>query len=64
MSVVDSLYKESKIDQLKSIIIKTNSWFVYDQLKNNLPETVSNFFTLNNKLHKHSTRKTGLFCQP
>ena len=39
VSIVDSLYEESKIDQPKSIIIKTNSWFVYYQLKTNLIET-------------------------
>ena len=45
--LVDNLYKDSKINKLKSIIIKANCRFVYDQLKNNLPETFSNFFTLN-----------------
>ena len=54
---VDYLYKESKIDKLKNIIIKANWQLVYDQLKNNLSETFSNFFTLNTQLHKHNTRK-------
>ena len=31
--LADKLYKEFKIDKLKSIIIKANIWFVYDQLK-------------------------------
>ena len=53
----DYLYKKSKIDKLKNIIIKANCRLVYDQLKNNLPETFSNFFTLNIQLHKQNTRK-------
>ena len=57
---VDYLYKESKIDKLKIIIIKANCWLVYDQLKNNLPETFSIFFTLNTQLHKDNTRKNRL----
>ena len=54
------LYKESKIGKLKKIIIKDNCCLVYDQLKNNLPETFRNFFTLNAQLHKHNTRKNRL----
>ena len=57
---VDYLYKESKIDKLKNIIIKENCRLVYDQLKNNLPETFRNFFTLNAQLHKQNTRKNRL----
>ena len=57
---VDYLYQESKIDILKNIIITANCWLAYDQLKNNLPETFSNFFTLNTQLHKHNTRKKRL----
>ena len=57
---VDYLYKESKIDKLKNIMIKANCWLVYDQLKNNLPETFSIFFTLNTQLHKDNTRKNRL----
>ena len=34
----DYLYKESKINELKKIIIIADCQFVYDQLKNNLPE--------------------------
>ena len=45
--LVDYLYKESEIDELKSIAIEVNCWFIYDQSKNNLPESFSNFFTLN-----------------
>ena len=52
--------KESKIDKLKNIIIKNNCRLVYDQLKNNLPETFSNFFTLNTQLRKPNTRKNRL----
>ena len=37
------LNKESKIDKLENII-KANCWFVYDQLKNNLPETLYIYF--------------------
>ena len=36
---VGYLYKESKVDKLKNIIIQDNCHLVYDQLKNNLPET-------------------------
>ena len=53
--------KRSQIDKLKNIIIKANCRFVYDQLKNNLPETFSNFFILNTQLLKHNTRKNRLF---
>ena len=56
----DYLYKKSKIDKLKNIIIKANCRLVYDRLKNNLPETFSNFFTLNIQLHKQNTRKNRL----
>ena len=55
----DYLYKESRINKLKNIII-ANCQFIYDQLKNNLPETFSNFLTLNTQLHQHNTRKNGL----
>ena len=34
--------------------------FVYDQLKNNLPENFINFFTLNTQLHQRNTRKNSL----
>ena len=57
---VDYLYKESKIDILKNIIIKGNCRLVFNQLKNNLPETFRNFFTLNAQLHKYNTRKNRL----
>ena len=52
----DYLHNESKINKLKDIICH----FLYDQLKNNLPETFSNFFTLNTQLHQHNTRKNRL----
>ena len=55
--LVDNLYKESKTDKLKSIIIKGNCWFICHQLKKSLPETFSKFFTLNTQLHKHNSRK-------
>ena len=51
-----TLHNESKINKLKDIICH----FLYDQLKNNLPETFSNFFTLNTQLHQHNTRKNRL----
>ena len=56
---VDYFYKESKIDKLKNIM-KANCRLVYDQLKNNLPDSFSTFFTLNTQLHKHNTRKNRL----
>ena len=56
----DYLHKESKINKLKNIIRIANCQFVYDQLKNNLSETFSNFFTLNPQLHQHNTRKKRL----
>ena len=40
--------------------IKDNCLLAYDQIKNNLPETFGNFFTLNTQLHKHNTRKNRL----
>ena len=46
------------------IIIKAKivGFFIYDQLKNNLPETFSVFFTLNTQLHTNTTLdKTDLF---
>ena len=52
-------YKKSKINKLKSIIID-NCQFIYDQLKHNLPESLSNFFNLNTQLHKRNTRKNRL----
>ena len=54
---VDYLYKESKIE-LKNIMIKANCQLVYDQRKNNLPETFSNFFSVNTQLHKQKTRQS------
>ena len=53
------LNKESKIDKLENII-KANCWFVYDQLKNNQPETLYIFFTLHPITQK---QHTDLFCQ-
>ena len=58
--LVDYVYKGSKIDKLKTIIIKANCRFVYDQLKSNLLKTFSNFLTLNIQLHKHNIRKHRL----
>ena len=52
-------YKKSKINKLKSIIID-NCQFIYDQLKHNLLESLSNFFNLNTQLHKWNTRKNRL----
>ena len=50
------LNKESKIDKLENII-KANCWFVYDQLKNNQPETLFYiFFSLYTLLHKNNTQ--------
>ena len=40
--------------------MKANCRLVYDQLKNNLPDSFSTFFTLNTQLHKHNTRKNRL----
>ena len=37
--LIDYLYKKSKINKLKSIIIKANYRFLYDQLKASLSET-------------------------
>ena len=42
----DYLYIEFKINKLKNIMIP-NCQFLYDQLKNNLPEIFNNFFFLN-----------------
>ena len=58
--LVDYSDKRSQIDKLRNMIIKANCRFVYDQLKNNLPETFSNFFILNTQLPKQSTRKNRL----
>ena len=55
----NKLHKEPKTDKLKNILIPSCQ-FVYDQLKNNLPETFNIFFTLNSQLHKHNTRKNRL----
>ena len=57
---VDNLYNESKIDRLKSIIIKANGPLVYNQVTSNLAETVSYFFTLNTQLQRRNTRKNSL----
>ena len=56
----ENLYKESKIDQVRNIIIIGNCRFVYDQLRKKLPENFSDFFTLNTKLHHHNTRGNKL----
>ena len=57
----DYLYKEYKINKLKNIIIIANCQFVYDQLKNYLPQrNFSNFFSLDTQLHQHNTRKNIL----
>ena len=58
--MISCIYKESKIDKLKNIIIKDSCCLVYDQLKNNVPETFGILFTLNTQLHKHNTRKNRL----
>ena len=54
------LYKESKIDKVRNIIIIANCRFVYDQLQKKLPENFSIFFTLNTQLHHHNTRGNKL----
>lgn len=51
-------YKKFKIDKLKNII--ANCQFIYDQLKHNLPRSLSNFFNLNTQLQKLNTRKNRL----
>ena len=56
----ENLYKESKINQVRNIIIIGNCRFVYDQLRKKLPENFSHFFTLNTKLHHHNTRGNKL----
>ena len=62
--LVDYLYKESKIDKLKSIIIKANCQLVYDQLKTNLSETFSNFSPSKTPNYTNTTlEKTDLFYQ-
>ena len=42
----ENLYKESKIDKVRNIIITANCRFVYDHLRKKLPENLSDFFTL------------------
>ena len=39
----EHLYKESKIDKLRTIIIIANCLFVYDQLRKKLPENKSQY---------------------
>ena len=60
--LVDCLQKESKTDKLKSIIIKASCHFVYDQLKNNLTETLSNLLYTSD-YPSTTLLKTDLFCQ-
>ena len=56
----EKLYKKLKIDKVRNIIIIANCWFAYDQLQKNLPESFSDFFTLNTQLHHHNTRGNKL----
>ena len=56
----EKLYKQSKTDKVRNIIIITNCRFVYDQLWKKLPENFSDFFTLNTQLHHHNTRGNKL----
>ena len=56
----ENLYKESKIDKVRNIIIIANCQFVYDQLQKKLPENFSDIFTLNTQLHHRSTRGNKL----
>ena len=50
---------DTNILHISNSLKDVKCWFVYEQLKNNLPETFSNFFSLNTQLHKHNTRKNS-----
>ena len=50
----ENLYKQSKIDKVRNIIIIANCQLVYEQLWKKLPENFSDFFTLKTKLHHHN----------
>ena len=58
----ENLYKESKIDKVRNIII-ANCQFVYNQQRKKLPESFSDFFTLKAHLHHHNTRGNNLSFQ-
>ena len=55
----ENLYKESKTDKGRNIII-ANCQFVHCQLQKKLPENFIDFFTLNTQLHHHNTRANKL----
>ena len=50
------LYNQLKINSLKNNIILNNSLFVFDNLANNLPDVIDQFFKSFKELHNHNTR--------
>ena len=54
------MFTESNIVSFTDLVKITNLQFVYDSLKNNLPPSVSNYFTLSSEVHSYNTRNTQL----
>ena len=57
---VSNYFLELNIISFVNLVKITNLLFVYDSLKNNLPSSVSNYFTLSSSIHSYNTRNVEL----
>ena len=57
---VGPLFKKSKMLNLNQLNNIGVGLFMYDYIKGYLPSFFDNYFILNNKVHKHNTRKSNL----
>ena len=55
-----SLYEDSKLMQLKYIVMLNNCRFVFDHLQNLLPKNFKNYFSLTSEQHQYLTTGTRL----
>ena len=59
-SETSHLFKKSNILSFSNQIVFSNCLFVFDQLTLNLPEPLSNFFTVVSNVHSHGTVNSNL----
>ena len=58
-SIIEQIYKESKISKLKDIVTISNLRFVYDQMNELLPRVFEKIF-INKTRHLYNTRGNSL----
>ena len=57
---VSNYFLELNIISFVNLVKITNLLFVYDSLKNNLPSSISNYFTLSSNIHSYNTRNVEI----